>query len=241
MDKIFGHFKKTPQKISRRGTKIFIWILAISALAILIRMITYTESMSASLSDNLVRLHVIANSDSPEDQELKHKVRDAVLDYVSNIVKDSESADQTRSLILDNIPGITDVAKQTIAASGSSYDVRASLGSYPFPTKAYGDILLPAGDYQALRIVIGNGDGANWWCVLFPPLCFVDVTHGTVPDDIKEDLKEVLTEEEYQLVTSADEETDIPVKIKFKIVEIFQDSKIKLAGAFEKLLGGGKS
>jgi stage II sporulation protein R len=241
MDKIFKHLKKASLRKTRTGIKVFAAVLAIAAVMIFTRMITYTESINASLSDNLVRLHVIANSDSPEDQALKHTVRDAVLDYVRGILKDSNSVDQTRTLILENIPEITAVAKQTIADAGSSYDVKASLGSYPFPTKAYGDILLPAGDYQALRIVIGNGGGANWWCVLFPPLCFVDVTHGTVPDEIKEDLKKVLTEEEYQLVTSADEEADIPVKIKFKIVEMFQDSKIKLAGAFEKLLGGGKS
>jgi stage II sporulation protein R len=238
MDKIFRNHKKTSFKSSRHGVRLFAGILAIGALLVLTRMITYTESMNASLSDNLIRLHVIANSDSTEDQELKHTVRDAVLEYVRNKVKDSQSADQTRSLIINDISGITDVARQAIAASGYSYDVKASLGSYPFPTKAYGDILLPAGDYQALRVVIGNGGGANWWCVLFPPLCFVDVTHGTVPDEIKEELKKVLTEEEYKLVTSSDEETDIPVKIKFKIIEVFQDSKIKLAGAFEKLLGG---
>ncbi len=241
MDKIFQSLKKTSLNNARLRSKLFAGILAIAVILVFTRMITYTESMNESLSDNLIRLHVVANSDSPEDQELKRTVRDSILEYVRNKVKDSENVEQTRSIILDNISGITSVAEQTIAASGSSYDVKASLGSYPFPTKAYGDIMLPAGEYQALRVVIGNGDGANWWCVLFPPLCFVDVTHGTVPDEIKEDLKKVLTEEEYQLVTSSDEETDIPVKIKFKIVEVFQDSRIKLAGAFEKLLGGDKS
>ena len=88
---------------------------------------------------------------------------------------------------------------------------------------------------RLFRLVIGNGEGANWWCVLFPPLCFVDVTHGTVPDSVKEDLKDALTEEEYDILTSADEESDIPIKVKFKIVELFQDSKVKFTGAFNKL------
>jgi len=87
-----------------------------------------------------------------------------------------------------------------------------------------------------VKVVLGEGSGANWWCVLFPPLCFVDVTHGTVPDSVKEDLKKVLSEEEYKIVTSSDEDSDIPIKIKFKIVEVLQDSKIKLASAIEKLL-----
>jgi stage II sporulation protein R len=216
MDKVFRNHKKASINNSGKRARLFAGILAIAALIIFTRVSTYTESVNAGLSDSLIRLHVIANSDSPEDQELKHTVRDAVLEYVRDLVKDSKSIDQTRALILENIPNITAVAKQKIEAAGSDYDVKASLGSYPFPTKAYGDILLPAGDYQALRVVIGNGDGANWWCVLFPPLCFVDVTHGTVPDEIKEDLRKVLTEEEYQLVTSSDDETDIPVKIKFK-------------------------
>lgn len=241
MKKIFCNSKKTPRSHSRQRIKLVTGIIAIAILLVFIRLNTYTEKMNEGLSDNLIRLHVIANSDSPEDQELKRTVRDAILEYVHGKVKDSKSVDQTRSIIINNISGITAVAKQTIYDSGSSYDVKASLGSYPFPTKAYGDILLPAGDYQALRVVIGNGDGANWWCVLFPPLCFVDVTHGTVPDEIKDDLKKVLTEEEFELVTSSDEESDIPVKIKFKIVEMFQDSKIKLAGAFGKIFSGGKS
>ncbi|NLK86191.1 MAG: stage II sporulation protein R [Clostridiaceae bacterium] len=241
MDKIFKRLRKISFGNFSRRAKLIAGILAIAAIFIFIRLITYTESVNTSLSDSVIRLHVIANSDAPMDQDLKHTVRDAVLEYVRNKVQHSESVDQTRALVLDDISGITAVAKQAVADSGKSYDVKVHLGRYPFPTKAYGDILLPAGDYQALRIVIGNGDGANWWCVLFPPLCFVDVTHGTVPEEIKDDLKKVLTEEEYQLVTSSDDETDIPIKIKFKIVEVFQDSKLKIAGAFEKLLGGSKS
>lgn len=238
MDNIFSHPKRASFKRTGQKIKLIAMVLAIAVLVIFFRMITYTESVNACLSDNLIRLHVIANSDSPEDQSLKHTVRDAVLEYVRSIIKDVNSVDQARAIVSENLSGITAVAKQVIEDSGSSYEVKAALGSYPFPTKAYGDILLPAGEYQALRIVIGNGGGANWWCVLFPPLCFVDVTHGTVPDEIKEDLKKVLTEEEYLLVTSTDDETDIPVKIKFKIVEVFQDSKIKLAGAFDRLFGG---
>lgn len=109
------------------------------------------------------------------------------------------------------------------------------MGSFPFPTKMYGDITLPAGTYEALRVVVGEGEGQNWWCVMFPPLCFVDATHGTIPDSVKEDLKNVLTKEEYSIVASADQEDEIPIEIKFKVVEIFQGSKIKVTGAINKL------
>mgnify|MGYP000318123927 CR=1 FL=1 len=215
-------------------------VAVISAVIVSFTLFTinsYTEEINNGLSKNLIRLHVVANSDSPEDQELKREVRDAVLAYVHNEVENSETLDQTREIIKEKIPEITAVAKNVINSKGYEYNVRTMFGEFPFPTKSYGDIALPAGNYQALKIVIGNGGGANWWCVLFPPLCFVDVTHGTVPDSVKDDLKEVLTDEEYKIVTASDDESDIPVKIKFKIVELLQDSKIKLAGAIEKLFG----
>jgi len=203
----------------------------------LIRLNSYTEDVNKGLADNLIRLHVIANSDSPEDQELKREVRDAVLSYVRGEVKDSTDIEQTRGIILDNMEKITSVAQKVIYDNGKNYEVKTMLGSHPFPTKAYGDIYLPAGNYQALRIVIGDGDGANWWCVLFPPLCFVDVTHGTVPESVKEDMKKVLSDEEYRIITSSEDESDIPIKIKFKIVEILQNSKTKLAGVIDRVFG----
>lgn len=209
--------------------------VAVVAAAALILLNSYTAGLSKGLADNLIRLHVIANSDSPEDQALKRDVRDAVLSYVQSQLKDSGNIEETKSMINRDMDRITSIAKETILNHGGNYGARTTLGSYPFPTKAYGDITLPAGNYQALRIVLGNGEGANWWCVLFPPLCFVDVTHGTVPDSVKEDLKAVLSEEEYGIIASADEESEIPVRIKFKIVEIFQDSKVKFAGALNKL------
>lgn len=201
---------------------------------------SYSESVNKGLADNLIRLHVIANSDSPADQALKRDVRDRVLEYMHVKLKDSKDVEQTSVIINQNLGDIKAIAQDEISRQGKDYSVQASLGSYPFPTKAYGDIILPAGNYQALRVVIGKGEGANWWCVLFPPLCFVDVTHGTVPDAVKEQLKNTLTEEEYSIVASADTTNEIPVKIKFKIVEIFQDSKIKFAGLITKLFSTSK-
>lgn len=236
MSKIFGN-KKVVGKT--KGLNNWIRIIVSVTLVVFIwglfALNSYTEGMNDGLADSLIRLHVIANSDSPEDQSLKRDVRDEILAFVQSELKLSENIDQTRAIMEDKLGIITQIAKEKILDKGKSYNVQTTLGSFPFPTKTYGDITLPAGDYQALRVVIGNGNGANWWCVLFPPLCFVDVTHGTVPDSVKEDLKGVLSKEEYDIVTSSDEESDIPVKIKFKIVEMFQDSKVKIAGTLDKL------
>lgn len=196
---------------------------------------SYSEDLNRGLADNLVRLHVIANSDSPADQALKRDVRDRILEYMKIQLQSSKDVGQTEFIINKNIDGISSLVKDEIKRQGKNYDVKVSLGSYPFPTKSYGDIALPAGNYQALRVVIGKGEGANWWCVIFPPLCFVDVTHGTVPESVKNELKNALTDEEYSIVASANTDDEIPIKIKFKIVEFFQDSKIKFAGLISKI------
>jgi stage II sporulation protein R len=215
-------------------------IIALIMLLILLAWIVssrYAKDVNAGLSQNLVRLHVIANSDSQEDQALKLQVRDAIIQYMKSELSNSKDIKQTISIINADLSKIEEVSREVIKNNNSSYSVKASLGNYPFPTKTYGDITLPAGDYQALRVVIGKGEGKNWWCVLFPPLCFIDATHGTIPDNVKQELKNSLTDEEYAIITSADNDQDIPIKIKFKVVEFLQGSKIKLAGAVSKLFG----
>ena len=113
------------------------------------------------------------------------------------------------------------IAKQTILDEGYSYDVKINIGNFEFPTKDYGDISLPAGFYDALRVEIGDAKGQNWWCVMFPPLCFVDVTSGVVPEDSKEQLEDNLSEEEYALVS---EDFDFKIQFKFKILEFFNNN-----------------
>lgn len=222
------------------GTK-KVWVKTLTAVVLTamfimgIVFVSYSENVSSGLADNLVRLHVIANSDSPEDQQLKRDVRDVVINYMKNKLKDVKDIEATKKIISHNSGAIKSIAVKEIKRQNKSYDVEVMLGNYPFPTKVYGDVSLPAGNYQALRVVIGEGEGQNWWCVLFPPLCFVDATHGTVPDSVKEDLRKVLTEEEYCLVTSVDDDEEIPIEIKFKVVEFFQDSKVKFSGVINRL------
>ncbi|MCX7921160.1 MAG: stage II sporulation protein R [Clostridia bacterium] len=223
-----GQKYSTPLKI---GVVLILTAIIVSGISFA----SYSEDLNKGLADNLVRLHVIANSDSEPDQALKRDVRDKIIGYMKDELNQSEDIEQSKYIISKNLNKIEEIARNEIERQGKSYSVKAMLGVYPFPTKAYGDITLPAGSYQALRVVIGKGEGANWWCVLFPPLCFVDATHGTIPDSVKKDLKSTLSAEEYKIITTADSDEDIPVKIKFKVVEFFQDSKIKFSGMINKI------
>ena len=236
MSKILFRFResKTVQK-NYAYIKLAVIIVITIALTASIVVASYSDDVNKGLASNLIRLHVIANSDSKEDQALKHEVRDAILSYMREELKGSEDIEQTKFIINKDLAKIEEIARSVIEKSGKKYGVSTTLGAYPFPTKQYGDITLPAGEYQALKVVIGNAEGANWWCVLFPPLCFVDATHGTVPDSVKADLKDVLTEEEYKIISSAEDDEDIPVKVKFKVVEFFQESKIKFSGMISKV------
>jgi len=195
----------------------------------------YSQKVTNGISESILRLHVVANSDSDEDQALKRQIRDDILVYMKENMNKDSTLEESKSFIKENIPGIEEIAMNEINQRGMSYGAKAFLGDYDFPTKVYGDIALPSGSYQALKVVLGNGSGANWWCVLFPPLCFVDATHGTIPDSVKNDLKNVLNEDEYALVTTADNEEDIPIQLKFKLVEFFEDGKIQFTGMVKRL------
>ncbi len=225
----------TVSKKKENIIKLVIIALILSVLAAWMVSNTYAKDVNAGLSQNLVRLHVIANSDSKADQELKLKVRDEIIEYMKVQLANSKDINETRNIINNNLKNIEKVSHEVIVKNNSSYSVKATLGNYDFPTKVYGDVALPAGEYEALRVVIGDGAGANWWCVLFPPLCFCDATHGTIPDSVKKDLKTSLSNEEYRLITSVDNDEDIPIKIRFKVVEFLQGSKIKVTGAINRM------
>ncbi len=190
---------------------------------------TYSENIQEGLAGSLIRLHVVANSDSGTDQDIKYKVRDNILKYMSSQSAGLESVDDARKLVQENMDRIEQIARDTLRDNGFSYNVKVYYGSYMFPTKVYGDIILPPGEYQSLRVVLGNGTGANWWCVMFPPLCFVDASQGVVPDSSKEQLKRTLSDEEYEIAASYLSDSHMDVKVKFKIVELLQQSKHKLA------------
>ncbi|MDD2554977.1 MAG: stage II sporulation protein R [Syntrophaceticus sp.] len=134
------------------------------------------QAKEAFTTDNLIRFHVVANSDQEQDQHVKYIVRDRLIEVLKPQLNEAETSQEARKIIADNSTQLAAVAKETVAAAGYSYGVRVELGKSNFPPKAYGDVVLQQGEYEALRVVLGEGKGANWWCVLFPPLCFVDIS-----------------------------------------------------------------
>lgn len=186
---------------------------------------SYVNAVSTDIQNSVFRLHVIANSDSEEDQNLKYIVRDKVLEYIHTISNNTNSKQDVINLANSNVDTIQKIAEETIYENGYNYSVKISIGNFAFPTKTYGDISFPAGFYDALKIEIGEAKGRNWWCVMFPPLCFVDVTSGIVPDESKETIKQNLSDEEYELLS----ENNTEISFKFKIIEMFQNIGIKLA------------
>ena len=201
-------------------------------LSITIYISNNSENVHANLAHHLIRFHVVANSNSLEDQVLKESVKSRIIKETKHLFDETGNIEQNREIILRNMDDILQIAHAEVQRWEKDYDTQISLGIYSFPTRKYGTVTLPAGDYEALRIVIGEGDGDNWWCVLFPPLCFIDATQGEMSEDAKQKLKEVLTEDEYSLITNADVNGEIPVVIRFKIVEWWQNSRTKIQAAF---------
>ena len=184
--------------------------------------ISYAEDISTDIANSVFRLHVIANSDSDVDQNLKYIVRDNLLEYMNTLCANCTSKEEAITIANVHIEDFKEIALNTIRDEGFDYSVNVSIGNFEFPTKHYGDISLPSGYYDALKVEIGEAKGQNWWCVMFPPLCFVDASSGVVPEESKEDLKNSLTDEEFSIVSDTEENPSF--KLKFKILEILNDT-----------------
>lgn len=207
--------------------KKYILLLIVSVLFLLISAYSYVNAVSNNLADSVFRLHVIANSNSKEDQELKYKVRDKLIEYMNTLTNDINSKEEVIEIAKTHLEDFKEIAQNVVKENGYNYDVNVEIGNFSFPTKTYGDISFPAGFYDALKVEIGKAEGQNWWCVMFPPLCFVDVTSGVVPEESKENLEENLGDEEYELIS--DTENNSILNIKFKIIELFESIGTKLA------------
>jgi len=156
-----------------------IGILAFGAFRESVPVESVSEEVLAQRPDQMIRFHVLANSDTDEDQALKRAVRDAILKEVSPQLAVSQSIEESREIVKQIQPDMEAIALKEIQAWNKNYTVHTDYGNFSFPTKSYGTLVLPAGQYEALRVVIGEGQGSNWWCVLFPALCFVDIEHST--------------------------------------------------------------
>ena len=207
--------------------KKYILLLIVSVLFLLLSAYSYVNAVSNNLADSVFRLHVIANSDSKEDQNLKYKVRDKLIEYMNTLTNDMNSKEEVIEIAKAHLEDFKEIAQNVVKENGYNYDVNVKIGNFSFPTKTYGDISFPAGFYDALKVEIGKAEGQNWWCVMFPPLCFVDVTSGVVPEESKENLEENLGDEEYELIS--DTKNSSVLDIKFKIIELFESIGTKLA------------
>ena len=191
---------------------------------LIINAYSYASNISTGLSTNIFRLHILANSDSKEDQELKLKVRDEIINYMKTLSDGMSDKDAVIELSKKHTNDFIKIAERVIHENGYNYPVNIEIGNFYFPTKYYGNISLPAGNYDALKIEIGEAKGQNWWCSLFPPLCFVGVSSGIVDEKGEEYLKENLSKEEFELISSSSNE----VEFKFKIVEILNEKNNEL-------------
>ena len=194
---------------------LFIFFFIISATS-------YANTISQKLSSTFFRLHILANSDSKEDQELKLKVRDEIINHMNSLTKNINNKKEIINICNNHINDFEKIAQKVITENGYNYDVNVFIGNFLFPTKNYGNISLPAGKYDALRIEIGNATGQNWWCSLFPPLCFVDISSGVINSEGEDYLKENLSEEEFSIVTGDSNN----IKFKFKIIEFLNNKNI---------------
>ena len=209
--------------ICSKITKNSLTFIILLFLYIFICAFSYVNAVSSDLSSSVFRLHVIANSDSDEDQSLKYKVRDNLIEYMNDLCKNVNSKKAAIEIAENHLDEFKQIAEKTIIDNGFNYPVTIEIGNFSFPTKDYGDISFPAGYYDALRVKIGNAEGQNWWCVMFPPLCFVNVSSGIVPSESKEQIKQELNDEEYSIITDT---SDSEIKIKFGLIEWFMNNDL---------------
>ena len=168
------------------------------------------EKTKISFKDHIIRFHIRANSDKEEDQDLKLKVRDEILKEMKEKFQGIKDIAESRRIIKDNMEEMKKITERIVAREGKDYEVNITLGEDNFPTRKYGNLVLPAGAYETLLITLGEGRGKNWWCVMFPPLCFVDIIHSVAYN----------LEEELDIELNEDEEP--PLKLKWKIVDLIK-------------------
>ena len=190
------------------------------ALCMTVCVTAYSDGVQADLQDNLIRLHIIADSDDDNDQAVKLKVRDAILKNVGDRLSKTDK-NECRDEIINDLNEFEDIANDVLRENGFSYTAHAEYGKFEFPEKTYKSMVLPAGEYYGVRIVLGSGEGHNWWCVMYPPLC---LNGEAVEQKNSEMLKNTLSDESYEIVVLSEENNKIP-EFKFKVVELLSDLK----------------
>lgn len=197
----------------RKGKIVWYILVGMNLVLLLLLGLQYGRNlrMQENIAEKVLRFHVLANSDSTEDQALKLAVRDAVGAEMSEALAGATDRASCEKLINANLDRITAAAERVVTEWGYDYTVEAALEEVDFPVKTYGDYTFPAGKYEALRVVIGAGEGHNWWCVMYPNMCFSGSVYEVVDEEAGEKLREVLSEEEYEDVLSSG---DYEVRLK---------------------------
>ena len=197
-------------------------LLSVTAIAISIYMAfscTYFTASAETIKDDVVRLHILANSNSQIDQEVKLKVRDALLETNASILSDDVTKENAKEHFENSKEILLETAKKTLKENGFNYNVKITLQEEYFETRAYGNLTFPAGQYTALKVILGEGDGKNWWCVMFPPLC-VPAADGI---ETKETTADYLTQSGEKIVNGGEKYI-----VKFKFLEIYEELRNKL-------------
>ena len=194
--------------------KVGFYVLALLACTLLVSVLP--TKGEAQIYDSVIRLHVLAASDSERDQVLKLSVRDAILREYSERMRMASDVEEAESEIRELCADIEETAREVLAAEDCAYTVRVEYGYEEYPTRTYEDYTFPSGEYRSLRVVIGEGEGANWWCVLFPPLC-LDMATDTAPED--DALAVGLSPDEYQIITGGDTKG---YRVKLKALEFLE-------------------
>ncbi|MEG0641230.1 MAG: stage II sporulation protein R [Clostridium sp.] len=195
--------------------------LGLTAVMVVCLAGVFIYNKTHSLNSKVIRFHVLANSDTNIDQTVKIKVKDKVIKYVQPLLKESKSIKESKKILNDNKDKIINIANKELKQNGQVYTSSASIGKFDFPVKSYGDIVFPSGEYDAFRIILGEGQGKNWWCVMFPPLCFVDVKNAVADKEMEKELSKVLTQREMESV-NINKKSHVP-ELKFKSLEIIRN------------------
>ena len=200
-------------------------LIVAMALAIVgtLSLTAYSDGVQSDLQSNLIRLHIIANSDSEEDQSIKLTIRDAVLKEEGENLTSQNERECIRS-VKERLPQIEMLANSVLQENGFTYAAHAVYGKFDFPKKEYKNMTLPSGKYYGVRIILGEGAGHNWWCVMYPPLCMMNDTEAVLSEKSERILKENLKPETYDIITGNDGKTEV----KFKIVEVIQELRQRL-------------
>jgi len=199
------------------GISLFVGVLL--ALGVAAYSYVYSSTVQQNIADNVIRLHVLAHSDDKKDQDLKELVRINVLAEFESALSSLSCIEETRATLVEYLPAIRSHTEYIVRNAGFDYAVTTNMSRMFFPTRFYGNMAFPPGEYETVQIIIGDGEGSNWWCLMFPPLCYVDLT---ATEEGRQQLSDTLTEEGFRLIMHQEEEC-AGLIVRFRIVEWWQN------------------